>query len=140
MPGADRVEFSHKRHAALKMPCTHCHSGALTKERSGYPVGSVCLECHAAIAGKSAALDAVRSLTKDAKPFPTQHIYTLPDFVIFSHGKHAQSGVTCATCHGDVNSSDVIAAAVSLKMMWCVNCHKAKTAPVTCTVCHELSQ
>ena len=90
--------------------------------------------------GKSAALDAVRSLEKDAKPFPTRQVYTIPDFVFFSHGKHAQADVKCDACHGNVGAADVITPAVKMSMMWCVNCHKASRAPVTCNLCHELSQ
>ena len=138
--GVTKVEFSHKRHAALKLPCVHCHSGALTEERAAFPGASGCLECHQAISGKSPALEAVRTLSKDAKPFPTRQVYSLPDFVFFSHGKHAQSGVKCATCHGDVTASDVVTAAVNMKMMWCVGCHKSAGAAVACTACHELSQ
>ncbi len=123
---AEAIEFSHKRHAAaLKLPCTHCHTGALKAERAGFPSASVCRECHPA---------------KGPKPFPVHHVYTLPDFVFFSHGTHAGAGVKCDACHGNVAAADFVTKESKLNMMWCVNCHKAAKANTTCTACHELSQ
>ncbi len=138
--GSDSIEFSHRRHAAFKLTCAHCHAGALKGERAGFPAASVCLECHSAIEGKSAALETVRGWSKDAKPFPVHHVYTLPDFVFFSHATHTGAGVKCDTCHGNVAASDTITKVADMRMMWCVNCHKASKATTTCTVCHELSQ
>jgi hypothetical protein len=113
------VEFNHKRHVTLKLPCTYCHAGALTKERAGFPAVKTCQGCHPSI---------------DAKPLPAHHVYTVPDFVFFSHAKHAAANINCAACHGNMTKG------VKMNMMWCVTCHKSSTAPVTCTVCHELSQ
>jgi Cytochrome c7 and related cytochrome c len=138
--GAGVVEFSHKRHAPLKLLCAYCHAGALAKERAEFPAAAICLGCHQSIEPKSAALEAVRGLPKDAKPFPVHRVYTIPDFVYFSHGKHAEAGVKCDACHGNVAGSHVVTKEVKMTMMWCVNCHRTSHAPVTCTVCHELSQ
>jgi hypothetical protein len=124
----------------FKLPCAHCHAGALKSERAGFPGASVCLECHSAIDGKSAALEAVRTMARDAKPFPAHPVYTLPDFVSFSHATHGAASVKCDACHGNVAAADAVTKQTKMNMMWCVNCHKASKAPVECTSCHELSR
>jgi hypothetical protein len=107
----------------MKLPCAHCHAGARTKERAGFPTAAICGECH-----------------KNAKFVAPRRIYTLPDFVFFSHGRHAAAGLKCDACHGDVAAADVVTKQAAMNMSWCVNCHKSSHAAVTCTACHELSQ
>jgi hypothetical protein len=97
-----------------------------TKERAGFPAPAVCAKCHQSSEG--------------VKPVPAHPVYVLPDFVFFSHATHAKGGVRCAECHGNVSEMNTIEKTVSLRMMWCVNCHKQADANVACNACHELSQ
>jgi hypothetical protein len=71
---------------------------------------------------------------------PPSPVYRLPGFVVFQHSRHATKGIACDTCHGNVWSQDPIVPVLAMKMKACVDCHQASHAPVTCTVCHELSQ
>jgi Cytochrome c7 and related cytochrome c len=71
---------------------------------------------------------------------PTKPVYVLPDFVFFSHAKHAAAKIGCDRCHGDVWQQAVIRPVLAMKMSACVDCHKARQATVVCTKCHELSQ
>ena len=50
-------------------------------------------------------------------------IHRVPDYVNFPHMRHVNAGVTCQTCHGQVQKMDVVYQAASLNMGWCVNCH-----------------
>ena len=45
-----------------------------------------------------------------AAPFEIQwnRVYTLPDFVRFTHKPHIAAGVQCQECHGDVKTMDRI--------------------------------
>jgi hypothetical protein len=69
---------------------------------------------------------------------PQLPVYRLPDFVFFSHVRHAQAA--CEKCHGDVWGQESIRPMLQMKMKACVDCHQANQATVACTTCHELSQ
>jgi len=67
---------------------------------------------------------------------PWVKVYALPGFVRFDHRAHERAQVTCATCHGYVETMDVVARVSSLKMGWCVDCHRSADAPIDCVTCH----
>jgi quinoprotein glucose dehydrogenase len=118
------IAFSHKTHAAAK--CTDCHTGALTQTRAGIPDMARCALCHPEMKGKG-EVEWVR-------------VYKLPDFVFFSHARHAKGNVSCTECHGPVDTRDVLMKEVSTSMTACMNCHEQKRASNACTVCHDLGQ
>src|ERR1019366_8841572 len=120
------VAFSHKVHAAAGAKCANCHTTATRQERAGIPNIARCALCHQDMRNKP-AIDWVR-------------VYKLRDFVFFSHAKHVNANVACADCHGPVETRDVLAKEKSTSMVACVDCHRARNAPVTCNVCHELGQ
>jgi hypothetical protein len=49
----------------------------------------------------------------------------LPDFVYFNHSIHVNKGVGCASCHGPVNKMPLMYQESSMRMEWCLNCHRA---------------
>lgn len=116
------VSFSHKVHEAASLKCLDCHAGAATQVRAGLPAASACSRCHQDLQG---GVDWVR-------------VYKLPDFVVFSHARHAKT--SCTECHGPVATRDVLAKEVSTSMAQCLACHRTKKAPTACNVCHELGQ
>ena len=128
-PAEARVDvvFSHATHEAAEFPCVRCHAAALTGARAGFPAGKACLPCH-------------REVAQNRVIVPPSPVYQLPDFVFFRHSQHAAKGITCEACHGNVWSQDPIVPVLAMKMKACVDCHQQNHAPVTCTVCHELSQ
>ncbi len=74
-------------------------------------------------------------------------VYNLPDFVYFDHSRHVDAGVRCQRCHGAVETMERVEQTTSLKMGWCVNCHrdvgagkiaelKGKKPSISCVVCH----
>lgn len=117
--------FSHKRHAPLKLECMSCHAGAQKSVRAGMPPAARCHACHQAMVLR--------------RPFQAEYD-NLPDYVIFSHGRHAQAKIECAACHGDVTRQDQPGPSSALNMKACVDCHKAHNAKVACNLCHELGQ
>ena len=117
--------FSHKRHAELNLQCTFCHKGAETAERATFPAWKTCRTCH---------------VDKAETPIPSRRVYKVPDFVFFSHVRHAAGKVECAVCHGDVKAQAELTPQRGTKMADCIACHKESKASVRCNVCHELGQ
>jgi glucose dehydrogenase len=122
---AQPIAFSHRIHAEAKIECRVCHSDALTQARAGLPDAAKCNQCHP-------------NTRKD--PINWVRVYKTPDFVFFSHQRHASAAVQCVSCHGPVSTRDVLMKEVSTGMVACMDCHKAKQAAVTCNVCHDLGQ
>ncbi len=87
----------------------------------------------------------------EKKSIEWSRIYRLPDFVYFSHERHVNAGkqhamqgdrqvdtgLDCSECHGKVEWMETMHQVTSLKMGWCVSCHKAKNAPRDCWTCHK---
>lgn len=117
--------FSHKKHAPLKLACTQCHANAAKSERAGFPALDRCKTCHTGIAERK---------------IPVERVYLLRDFVLFSHARHAESKLTCAQCHGEVNAMEKVEVFRSTKMASCMDCHREHNASRECNVCHELGQ
>lgn len=120
--GPQPVAFSHRIHRDLK--CVDCHAGAVSQAHAGLPAIAKCAACH----------------RQRTKPVDWVRVYKVPDFVIFSHARHAKANVDCASCHGPVSSRDVLAKEVSTSMEACIACHRARNAAVACNTCHELGQ
>lgn len=74
--------------------------------------------------------DIVASLTNGEKkkiqgPIEWVRIHNLPDHAYFNHAQHVAVGkVECQTCHGPVETMDVVYQYSSLSMGWCINCHR----------------
>jgi hypothetical protein len=66
-------------------------------------------------------------------------VHRLPDFVFFNHAIHVTRGVTCESCHGQVDRMQQVVKVAPLTMSWCVDCHKERAPPrfTTCTTCHR---
>jgi hypothetical protein len=61
--------------------------------------------------------------TTIARPIPWVRIHKVPEYVRFPHMRHVNAGVTCQSCHGQVQKMDKVFQAQSLNMGWCVSCH-----------------
>jgi mono/diheme cytochrome c family protein len=72
----------------------------------------------------------VSSLTNEQKdkiagPIEWVRIHNLPDHAYFNHAQHVSVGqVECQTCHGPVETMEVVKQHSPLSMGWCVNCHR----------------
>ena len=129
--------FSHKKHADTKLQCVFCHETALTAEKASLPVEQRCMVCHAAVKADSDAIKQLAAIPKDSRIVPEKPVYKLPEYVYFSHARHTGAKIECAQCHGNVYSMDVVELHMPRRMKACVDCHKANSAAVTCTTCHE---
>lgn len=111
----------------MKLTCSFCHTGAARSERAGMPKSEVCAKCHTDRQIASVKL-------------PTRRVYKVPDYVFFSHARHAAAHLRCEECHGDVASMELITLARPTSMQACMDCHRERKATMSCTGCHELLQ
>lgn len=129
------IAFPHPTHVkTLQMNCVYCHYAANKSPDPGLPAMSTCMGCHTIIgpdrpkigeraAYKSTEIAKLQNYWNKKEPIPWVRIHKLPDYVRFPHVRHVNAGVTCQTCHGDVQNMSRVYQYSSLNMGWCVNCH-----------------
>jgi hypothetical protein len=136
-PKAQPIPFSHKLHVPFDTTCAYCHEMPEPGEEMTYPVESKCMACHASLKTESPAIQKLAAYDKDHQHVPWVQIYSLPDYVFFSHKTHITKGkIGCETCHGPVAERDVITKEKDTSMKACVDCHVEKHARVICNTCH----
>jgi len=119
------IPFSHDHHtAALGIDCRYCHTSVEESSSAGIPPTATCMNCHKQIWSDSPMLESVRTSFSAGQPIEWERVYDLPDFVKFNHSIHVAKGIGCASCHGRVDQMPLIYQAVSLKMEWCLDCHR----------------
>ncbi|MBI4302031.1 MAG: cytochrome c3 family protein [Chloroflexi bacterium] len=131
------VDFPHSLHAgALGVSCLFCHRGAATNPAAEFPSVEQCMFCHRVIGKGNPEVEKVVAAWEAGQPINWLRINRLPDHVHFDHQAHSLAGVTCSTCHGQVEGMAKIHKIRSLKMKDCLSCHRAKNAPTECSTCH----
>ncbi|MGJ8591124.1 MAG: c-type cytochrome [Aquaticitalea sp.] len=150
------IHYSHKIHAGDNgIDCKYCHSSARVSKTSGIPSLNVCMNCHKSIsevAPETATADytkefydgeiqklyaaagwnpAEQKYTGDSQPVKWVRIHNLPDFAYFNHSQHVSvGGIECQTCHGPVETMEVMYQFSPLTMGWCINCHRETNVKV----------
>jgi hypothetical protein len=79
--------------------------------------------CHTIVAAAKPEIQKLAKYAAAKKPVPWVRIHKVPDYVHFPHVRHVNAGVTCQTCHGQVQKMAQVYQYASLNMGWCVNCH-----------------
>ncbi len=98
---------------------------------SNVPSGNTCWNCHQHVQQDSPKLAPLhRSMNVsfpgyDGKPIEWVRVHRTPDYVYFDHSAHVNRGISCQSCHGDVNKMEVITHVEPLSMAWCLDCHRA---------------
>ena len=78
-------------------------------------------------------------------------VHDLADFVYFDHSRHIAAGLQCANCHGPIETMERVRRVNSLKMAWCLSCHRQAPTettseqyraeglrgPINCNECHR---
>ena len=58
-------------------------------------------------------------------PIKWVRVHNLPDLAYFNHAQHVKvGGLECATCHGAIDTMNVVSQHSPLTMGWCINCHR----------------
>jgi hypothetical protein len=148
------IAFPHPRHVqTLGMNCLYCHFSANKAMDPGLPAVNTCMGCHTVVTAQRPALDGLPARTsegieklttywKNKQPIPWVRVHKVPDYVQFPHMRHVNAGVTCQTCHGQVQQMTRVYQYASLNMGWCVNCHIGNVNPAwkaryDCSTCHN---
>jgi len=132
------IFFSHKKHSGEKnIECNFCHILAKESQRADVPSLKKCMDCHITIAKDSIEIKKLYSFWEKRQPIQWLKVYSLPSFVYFSHKRHIKRGIDCVVCHGDVKNMERVKKVRSLKMGWCVGCHREFGGTDDCIACHK---
>jgi hypothetical protein len=120
------VPFSHKHHVAdAGIDCRYCHTSVEDGPFAGIPPTQTCMNCHSQIWTTSPMLEPVRASFRDDVPLVWNRVYDLPDYAYFDHSAHVNNGVGCASCHGRIDTMEVVYQHEPLSMGWCLDCHRS---------------
>ena len=120
------VPFSHEHHVnGLGIDCRYCHTGVTESAFAGIPPTKTCMTCHSQIWTNATMLEPVRASWRSEKPIEWTRVHKLPDFVFFNHSIHVAKGIGCVSCHGQGDKMPLMYQANSLRMGWCLDCHRA---------------
>ena len=120
------IPFSHQLHpGTLRIPCLYCHSGALKSRQAGVPTVEKCMNCHKVTKIESPYIKRLAAVYTSREPLEWKRIHSLPDHVYFDHRPHVNAGILCQTCHGEVQTMNVVYQNMSMRMSNCLGCHRA---------------
>jgi hypothetical protein len=123
---AQPVPFSHQHHnSGLGIDCRYCHTSVETSSYAGIPPTKTCMNCHSQIWTNAPLLEPVRESYRSGKSLMWTKVNYIPDYVYFDHSIHINKGVGCASCHGPVNQMPLMYQASTMRMEWCLSCHRA---------------
>jgi len=132
------IAFSHKIHVSrVGLQCTFCHTYVEKSQHAGVPSVQKCMSCHSVIATDRPEIKKLHKYWNNKQPVPWIKVHNLPDHVYFSHKRHIKAGLECSACHGEIKNVSVVRQVSSLKMGWCVTCHRSKKASIDCLTCHK---
>jgi len=145
MPRQPGSGFSHQIHAGkLGMDCRYCHTKIEKSPEANIPNVATCYGCHAEnhVSTEFANVDRTKFI-RDAydanESIPWRRVHKLPAYVRnFPHNIHLNAGVSCYSCHGQIDGMPIVNQRQPLSMGWCLDCHrKTKKAPEQVLVPHE---
>jgi len=143
------IPYSHQLHAGtLRIPCLYCHAGATKSRLAGVPPVEKCMNCHRVTKTDSPYIKSLTAIYASGAPLPWKRIHLLPDHVYFDHRPHVNGGILCQTCHGEVQTMNVVYQNMSMRMSNCLGCHRApkdalpagsaiRKGPEHCYACHR---
>lgn len=131
------IAFPHPIHVqGAGMNCLYCHNAATKSPDPGMPAVSTCMGCHQVVGTQLPEVQKLAQYATDSLPIPWVRIHRVPDYVQFPHQRHVNGGVSCQTCHGQVQEMPRVFQYASLNMGWCVNCHVEREVRYDCATCH----
>lgn len=137
------IKFSHALHVGEnKMECQFCHWSVAKADFAAIPEMEVCLGCHQTLVNTERAKNSpeVKKLLEYGQkgiPIPWVKVHVMPDYLRFNHKRHVKGGVACHECHGQIPQMEVVERVSSMKMGWCISCHRERGTSIDCTTCHK---
>jgi hypothetical protein len=118
------IHFPHPVHVnTLKLNCVYCHYSAFKSPDPGLPAVGTCMGCHQTVATDRPEIQKLKAYADSGRPVPWVRIHKVPEYVHFPHMRHINAGVTCQSCHGQIQNMPQVFQYASLNMGWCVSCH-----------------
>jgi len=135
------IKFSHVTHVQVnRMECQYCHWTANKTSYAAIPEVETCMGCHTIIQGQTPEqqkeIAKIKTYWDKGEPIPWQKVHVMPDHVHFNHKRHVKAGVSCQECHGIVPNMQVVERTSSMKMGWCIECHRQRASSIDCYTCH----
>jgi mono/diheme cytochrome c family protein len=124
------IAFSHKIHAGqYDIDCKYCHIGVMKGKSATIPSVNICMNCHNQIRTGTTTgegeIAKIVSAWDNKKPIEWVRVHNLPDLAYFNHAQHVNvGGQECQTCHGPIETMDVVRQHSLLTMGWCIDCHR----------------
>lgn len=132
------INYNHQIHVEKNgMECQYCHSGVAKSPFATIPSVELCMGCHKTVRTEMPEIKKLAEYFEKKEPIPWEPVNHLPEHVRFTHERHVKAGVGCQNCHGQVQKMDVVEKVSSLKMGFCVTCHRDKGASIDCATCHH---
>ncbi len=152
------IKFSHKTHLQKnQMDCQFCHWNVAKSPYAAIPEVNTCTGCHQFQASSNpdgtkniiatmnpgttpeqkAEISKIHQFAANNEPIPWEKVHVMPDYVRFNHKRHIKGGVTCQECHGQIPEMESAERVSSMKMGWCVSCHRERGTSIDCYVCHK---
>jgi len=137
-PIVQPIPFNHKMHVAQGIKCIDCHAIREPGFLAGIPKEPVCMGCHTTVRKDSPPIQKLREFAKSKTPLPWVRIYSVPEFVWFSHATHVREAkLECESCHGPVSTREVLFKEKAVNMAACMACHAKLHASNGCDTCHS---
>jgi hypothetical protein len=125
------VPYSHKLHVEqLGIDCRFCHSNVDDSSYASVPTAQTCMNCHSQVKKDSPLLAPIRESYETGLPVEWVRIHQAPDYVYFNHAVHVNRGISCVSCHGNIDQMDVVEHAQPLSMAFCLDCHRNPEAHI----------
>jgi hypothetical protein len=125
------IEFPHKTHVDMGLPCTSCHSRAETDAVAGRPPTALCLSCHGSGETKSAEIKKLKDFGEKGQEVPWRRVWRFPSHVYFPHRPHVTGAkIACQECHGPMETltRPPTRALKRLSMNDCIACHAKRAS------------
>ncbi len=138
-PGAPgEIVLDHSVHAGkARIPCLACHVYAAESPVAGLPSGRKCMGCHKFVAKDKPGVQLLAQRVEEGRPLRWRRVFSVPDFIYFSHRVHVRARVDCKECHGDMTWVKTIRQDQPFTMGRCLACHEERKATRDCIACHK---
>ena len=124
-----------------KIECQFCHWNVAKGSYAAIPEMETCMGCHKLVAGHTdegkAGIEKLKKMYEAGQTLEWQKVHVMPDYVKFNHARHVKAGVGCQNCHGQIPEMEKVERVSSMKMGWCMDCHREKGASIDCATCHR---
>lgn len=136
------IKFSHVTHVKNnEMECQFCHWNVAKSPYAAIPEMETCMGCHKLIGGtteeQQTEINKLKEFWEKGTPIPWEKVHVMPDHVRFNHKRHIKAGVGCQECHGQIPEMETVERVTSMKMGWCIDCHRDQGTSIDCYVCHK---